>query len=1281
MSRPFHLDTLHVGQLPGIETAFTLPPLSPGLNLLFGPNASGKSSVLRAINAALWPSAQSQRDVSVTATARDGEDRWRIHLDAGVTAVTRDGVAASVLELPVPTLQHRYTLALHDLLAATEAGADFAAAIARASVGGLDLSGAAEAAGFTDKPSRSATARTERDAAHTARREALQQQQALHQESERLADLEARVAAANAARHEAELWRAAERWIVARDAAHSAQAELAERPAALAALDGSEAEAAQALGDEWRRNRNDLERELLRLETADAAARDAFSGAVPDAAAREQWRAWCASCREAEDAVHAAESSRDGAAARERELHGALGDTERSTAATLTTATIAEFSAFARDAVATHAAWSLARKQYAQLDAMPVSGLPEQFSEQARDAIRLLTRWLSVAEREEQPHAPSDSSTGVSGVDADVLLVTTAPQPAFWLLLLVAVAGWGVAGALWHPIAWLGVLLTLLAAWWQWRASRAVARRALVTAQQRFQDAVRASERAATQRTEQARAAIEREYETIQLPSVPKWTAESVQVQLTALTRDLVRSERDVQHAHALSAALERQTAAEHELRLTAERRAALVDAYGVAPDMDGGTLVWFVERLSRWHDARLAHQAAQAQVETATSQRQQALDALGSLCAPFGTPVADSTTEAEARVALLESRYEAHREAARERDAARLEVERVREAAASIERAWQAVVTRAAIPSASLPASLNAEGEQALRDVVARLAALAQQRPAWLSLTQQVSDAERDMVQAESLAGEVRARSRDTAQPMLLDATPESWSQHSLHDVRDALAEAEARAASHQSLVEELTTLRHRMADATDADTVERALERVDRAEAGLAEQFADSVHAMVGHALTEHVRTVSRDVDRPRVFHRARTLFARFTHGEWQLQIDDASDRDAVFSAVESRTGRPVALANLSGGTRVQLLVAVRVAFVEHEEQEWKLPLLLDETLGTTDDARAHAFMDAMLSLAADGRQLFYCTAQQDEVEHWRSALAARANGPEAVPCQEIDLAAVRALPVGDKAATARSTRALAPSAITAPIPDVGKHSHTSYGNALRVRPIVPGTTPVGDTHLWYLFEALPVLRAAMLTGTDAWGPLSFYLQQGGALRVPDMDAATVQRQLARAEQLVRAIEILHRESAIGVSRPITRRALLESPLSEQQRESVGTLADRCDGNPTVLLQQLEDKALAGFGVRRIETLRDWMLQTGVLDERARRSPAEVRMAMLANTDGALDTAAVDALLNRIAVRAGELSRDDPSDELHGRGASGAPTPQLEAFQSGTDEAGHAD
>src|SRR5690606_18107745 len=86
--------------------------------------------------------------------------------------------------------------------------------------------------------------------------------------------------------------------------------------------------------------------------------------------------------------------------------------------------------------------------------------------------------------------------------------------------------------------------------------------------------------------------------------------------------------------------------------------------------------------------------------------------------------------------------------------------------------------------------------------------------------------------------------------------------------------------------------------------------------------------------------------------------------------------------FTARDTRTGAPRALDELSDATRIQLLLAARVAHVEALEGDGPaLPLLLDEVLSTTDPSRFRAIAEALLELAAAGRQVGYRTGDLDE------------------------------------------------------------------------------------------------------------------------------------------------------------------------------------------------------------------------------------------------------------------------------------------------------------
>ena len=66
------LRRLEINALPGIEPGFCIDNLGPGVNVVHGPNAVGKSSLSRALGHLLYPSAQRDRGVRLKAEL-DGE--------------------------------------------------------------------------------------------------------------------------------------------------------------------------------------------------------------------------------------------------------------------------------------------------------------------------------------------------------------------------------------------------------------------------------------------------------------------------------------------------------------------------------------------------------------------------------------------------------------------------------------------------------------------------------------------------------------------------------------------------------------------------------------------------------------------------------------------------------------------------------------------------------------------------------------------------------------------------------------------------------------------------------------------------------------------------------------------------------------------------------------------------------------------------------------------------------------------------------------------------------
>lgn len=215
-----------------------------------------------------------------------------------------------------------------------------------------------------------------------------------------------------------------------------------------------------------------------------------------------------------------------------------------------------------------------------------------------------------------------------------------------------------------------------------------------------------------------------------------------------------------------------------------------------------------------------------------------------------------------------------------------------------------------------------------------------------------------------------------------------------------------EALAAAGEA-VEALRHLRERLAEdrqVLQAATTQAALAQAVRAQEERARELEDlRLRDLEGRALDRVLarqKALAEDQDRPGVVKRASELFQTFT-GRYQLAYGGGR-----FLALDGR--RRLALEELSDGTRVQLLLAVRLAFVELHETV-RLPIFLDEVLANADDDRADAIVQAVLQIAATGRQVFYFTAQADELDRWRRA---------GLVNPSVDLAALRNLARAERA-----------------------------------------------------------------------------------------------------------------------------------------------------------------------------------------------------------------------------------------------------------------------
>lgn len=134
------LSRLEIVSLPGISEPFILEDIGQGVNIISGPNAAGKSSVLRAIRYLVADPARSDPPVDLVAEFIDTEGhRWTTRRIGSEAEWRRDGVIVIKPRLPDTTQLRSYLISLENLLAAEESDKAFALEVARAFRGGYDL--------------------------------------------------------------------------------------------------------------------------------------------------------------------------------------------------------------------------------------------------------------------------------------------------------------------------------------------------------------------------------------------------------------------------------------------------------------------------------------------------------------------------------------------------------------------------------------------------------------------------------------------------------------------------------------------------------------------------------------------------------------------------------------------------------------------------------------------------------------------------------------------------------------------------------------------------------------------------------------------------------------------------------------------------------------------------------------------------------------------------------------------------------------------------------------
>lgn len=1110
------IESIEIRRAPGIVDPFALPDFGGGVNVVTGPNASGKSTTARLLHQLFWKH-DGRSDAHLIVRFRMGDDVWMLRRDGRLLTCHCNGDVRSLPpfdELSDDT-RDRYLLALHDLLSAGDAA--FARTIAREMAGGFDLDAAAKALGYQAKPSAPQTLKQDLDRAVAARRQATNQQEALFSRESELDRLRHEASRANKARADVVLLDQIGRALEASQALAHARSQFALFPEALGRFRGDELEVANALeagAEQLQRQRGQAEQEL---GLAEARLSELH---LPEASELDRviatMSAYLKALDTTEQAASAERINQQTASERsERVLRGISGVTDPEQfdeqaialfdemAAALEKLNRAESDEAAMQAIA---AWIGSTEPPAELDRINAG-------------VRELQQWL----RAPDPAAAAGSARLLSeiGLIAAVALTIEAivlglrVHPALFALLLVPVA---------------------LVAWLYSRRSPA----------------------------HDPRVDVEQRFSRLGIAQPEQWRTEDVDAMLDRLQSAASAGMVDLEKAQRWADLARKRAEAE---RL---RDAALAEAEGLEQRLG-------IDRALSVESVKLVRQAlydaidaagdarsASARLAAIELERQRTLAAFNEQGARIELVPAGDAAQAAALLQQAQHQASDAADANRKREQARIAInDQIAPALTENDAQREALLARIGL------------------ERIDEIAPLAVDLDVWRAARKRLDDA---------------ILTLDDRRSPLPDVQLDEWSVERVERERQEQA---FLASQYETLMNQISTIEAESRQAKQGRGVEQALAAEADARSSLKVRRDDDVARVIGALVVETARQQSDEASMPEVARNARRLFARITRGRYELRFDPGEPPS--FRALDTVSGIAHPLEELSSGTRVQLLLAVRAAFVETNERSARLPLLLDETLANADESRAEAMIEAAFDLAAEGRQLFYFTAQRDEVEKWRAIGAGR---PETT-LTVIDLAAARHIPSQirtDRLELPRMER------VRPPAPD--GMSREDYRGLIGVMPLGIWSQGDGDIHLWYLASDLVSLYRMLADDVSTWGQLKSYIDQGAAGQF-----GLGADELARISARAKLCGAIRRGARVGRGTPANAAVLDASgAISASFNERCVVLLDECTGDAEEFVARLRAKAIGGFRADKIDQLEQFFRDNGHIVDSEPLKPDEL-------------------------------------------------------------------
>ena len=1150
---PLIFKKLTIRKLPGMPGGIrAFDELADGINIIAGPNASGKSSTARLIRTMIWNSPPGP-ETDAEASFVTGADNWDVRLGPGIAELQRDGSPDELRGIPGKDASHRYMLAMHELV--TEKEQSMAQHIARVSIGGYDLDQAAKELAYSSGfRNRRATEYTDLETAGKKRAEISRQQQILKRDEEVLGSKKQEYEIIRQAGDLTDFYEKLVRYLEAKNKLNTLQAVFDAFPASMAHVHNEDYTRVCELEEEIekaemaiRTARQEIRRcedvlGSLGLPTSGVPARDI-----------DAMRIHTEKLKDLEDDVDELVQRIETARAQAREaLKGiAIGGPSEDWEG-IELEDVHKLDEFLRQAQLITSRLHQVESRLAEMQSA-IRECSKQDPAILNDGINLLRRWTK--------------KEGPAGLSFRWFMITA-----------IFIVGSPIAAVV---LGWPGLALALPALFMAWKGYKA-----------------KGDDQAVQYRAD---------YEKLDLPVPAAWNIQEVGITLEALEKEYESAKKREGLNSKIKDLSDEKTELQTQMGNIARQHADFAEELKVVPGLpekhleSNSGMYHFLTRLKQWqvHHAEAAgHKAA---MDLALSEAGEVLSKVNGLLKGYGLEPASDATTARVLQRELEQKAADFKEAsermARQRDII-------------TEREEQAGRDRKRILDIYHRIGLEEGGKEILRKLLEQLDAYSEAR------------ADLDMAGRELASHKAALQ----GQP-LYNKQREDSERLSLEEARRLVSQNKDLYARLEESNSAIATIEAQIGQARRGQDLEKALAEEEKSLEALTGLFEKNLAGCTGQLIVDQLKKESRDRSRPKVFHKANELFNQITLGRYELRLDESGD--TAFRAYDTLFRRGQGLDELSTGTRIQLLLAVRLAFVETQEEHLRLPLLADELLANCDDIRARAIIDAMIGISKAGRQVFYFTAQHDEVGKWKAVLKAQEEVDYRVTYLEgEDHTESRFSPAGE---------GWTDLGFDHEVPEPGGLSHGEYGKKLKV----PGFDPVHDDsarlHLWYLQEDTQVLHQCLLAGIRRWGQLESFIAHNG--KVPGLTGDVLAPMREKARLLERFCELYRK----GRPRRIDAGTLLESgAVSDKFMNPVRKLLDSLDRNPLRLIDELKAGRVPRFQAAKAEELRIYLEEQNIIDGLDPLDPDEVLLSLQAFLSGLdLDRRQAGEFIRRVLNR----------------------------------------